>query len=158
MKLTPRDSRRNSQGTRLEGVDVRHPSLEERMPLQIQDARLGTPTERWFPLVGGIRIHPSLEVSPRQVNKGWHKHKGELMFEVSIAKYRTHPNPSPVLSLAFQPPHASPLRFSDLRPRLCLRLRPRSPASAFKDCLQPPPLTSASGLCLQPHPPTIQLN
>lgn len=25
-----------------------------------------------------IEVHPSLEVSPRQVNKGWRKHKGEL--------------------------------------------------------------------------------
>jgi len=25
-----------------------------------------------------IEVHPSLEVSPRQVNKGWCKHKGEL--------------------------------------------------------------------------------
>ncbi|GER37557.1 hypothetical protein STAS_13980 [Striga asiatica] len=43
---------------------------------------------------------------------------------------------------------ASPLRFSDLRQPL--RLPPRSLASAFKNCLQPPPPTSASGLRLQP--------
>jgi hypothetical protein len=25
-----------------------------------------------------IEVHPSLEVSPRQVNKGWRKHKGDF--------------------------------------------------------------------------------
>jgi len=33
-----------------------------------------------------IEVHPSLEVSPRQVNKGWRKHKGELKKAFELKK------------------------------------------------------------------------